>query len=587
VNQTFPPVGCQNFGVCASGITVTPNYNCETCKCNAGYGGDRCENVIPVDICASNPCTGVKSMCLPHTTGKYECICPNGAIGADCSINACLPTSCQNGGRCLTLTPVVFKCICPPGLFGYFCELRNPCAGVDCGRGYCQVMDPQTFYCVCPPDGTYGRYCMTAPGIDLCDLQITCYCHYGWGYGGETSALWPMPCDGVTCSGRGQCQYVPGQTEHFCLCDYGWTGANCETQTFCGLTPWWCKNGGDCVDNPDGTYYCNCLSNYYEERCRGYDVCQATTCSGRGKCDQELQPEVMVMKCACDNWYAGLDCSDDSPQKLVDAYGVENYLKIKALVDDKTSNNALFLTSIPFMVMQLEPPIREGLGYQIDELITHVEFEGMTLNASEVFEFFMDNSLGNCYTFGSSNINSTFSLRSTGFESGLRVRVGSTVNESLSWDEKSACTVFVHESTKTISSESINYNPIPGDLTRMVVQQETYSRLRMGSLFSMACARTPNDVNSFYTTGGYTIEACFRSCYQDMAQKMCGCMDPRYNMKTNATKCQFAQFDCCESIIPSRGDPSTWNECFCPPACDERQFNVVMTSSSIEDDCEY
>lgn len=42
--------------------------------------------------------------------------------------------------------------------------------------------------------------------------------------------------------------------------------------------------------------------------------------------------------------------------------------------------------------------------------------------------------------------------------------------------------------------------------------------------------------------------------------------------------------DCCENIIPIKGDPSRWKECFCPQACDERQFNVIMTSSSIDDD---
>lgn len=145
-------------------------------------------------------------------------------------------------------------------------------------------------------------------------LKITCYCHYGWS--GPTCytrklynfsnfiafrktflipALWPMVCDNVNCSGNGECVFVPGKTAYTCNCNYGWTGANCESethsclpcwrksmlkfnnqvlviaaQTYCGKEgSWWCKNGGDCVDNPDGTYYCNCLSNYYEERCRG------------------------------------------------------------------------------------------------------------------------------------------------------------------------------------------------------------------------------------------------------------------------------------------------------------------------------
>ncbi|GMT10923.1 hypothetical protein PFISCL1PPCAC_2220, partial [Pristionchus fissidentatus] len=357
-------------------------------------------------------------------------------------------------------------------------------------------------------------------------------------------------------------------------------------RTFCGLTPWWCQNGGHCIDRVDGTAECSCLSNYNMERCQNFDICQSTTCNGRGTCSQKTMITVVIMQCACVNWYAGLDCSDDSPQKLVDAYGVDNYLKIQSLVGNKTTNNALFLTSIPFMVMQLNTTTREYIGYQINEVITNVEFEGVALNAEDVFYFFNENSMGNCYTFGSSNTNYSFDLRSTGFESGLRVRIGAFRNETLAWDEKSAATVFVHESNKMVSSESINYNPIPGDLTRIIVSQESYSRLRVGSLFSMACARSPSDVKSFYTTGGYTIEACFRSCYQDMALRMCGCMDPRYRAPEGTKLCALTEFDCCESIIPTRGDPSTWKECFCPQACDERQYSVVMTRSAIADDCD-
>ncbi|GMR59518.1 hypothetical protein PMAYCL1PPCAC_29713, partial [Pristionchus mayeri] len=115
--------------------------------------------------------------------------------------------------------------------------------------------------------------------------------------------------------------------------------------------------------------------------------------------------------------------------------------------------------------------------------------------------------------------------------------------------------------------------------------QESFTRLRLGSLFSMACARSTEDVNSFYSSGAYTIEACFRSCYQDMAQKLCGCMDPRYNMPANARKCDLEKFDCCESIVRLHVDISSWKNCFCPPPCDERQFSVIMTSRAIADDC--
>lgn len=74
------------------------------CKCNVGFGGDRCEN--SVNECANNPCPN-HQICIPDLSVQgFYCICPKGFNGAMCDkeIAKCTDDSCY-----IPKNPVTFS----------------------------------------------------------------------------------------------------------------------------------------------------------------------------------------------------------------------------------------------------------------------------------------------------------------------------------------------------------------------------------------------------------------------------------------------------------------------------------------------
>lgn len=77
---------------------VSNHFTHETrCKCDVGYGGEKCEN--SVNECANSPCPSHKT-CIPDRTQQgYYCTCPKGFSGpmcdkemAKCHLDSCLIT---------------------------------------------------------------------------------------------------------------------------------------------------------------------------------------------------------------------------------------------------------------------------------------------------------------------------------------------------------------------------------------------------------------------------------------------------------------------------------------------------------------
>ena len=84
------------------------------------YAGPRCQFI---DQCYSNPCYGAAT-CMTNPYGKYNCYCPKGWSGKNCStdIDDCMSSilsPCHHGGTCVN-TPGSFVCQCVPGYTGNY-----------------------------------------------------------------------------------------------------------------------------------------------------------------------------------------------------------------------------------------------------------------------------------------------------------------------------------------------------------------------------------------------------------------------------------------------------------------------------------
>ena len=126
----------------------------------------------------------------------------------------------------------------------------------------------------------------------------------------------PITCNGVdagqvdvVCSGNGTCVGTDD-----CLCDEGYTGANCQNSTFkCENRdpddPLACNQHGACVGPDD----CECWFPYTgqfctdEIHCYGIHYDDLSVCSGKGDC-------TALDTCECDPDWAGSQCSNPASE---------------------------------------------------------------------------------------------------------------------------------------------------------------------------------------------------------------------------------------------------------------------------------
>lgn len=257
-------------GTCINQARVQAGQLKYTCICEPGWTSSGSDPTCSVDVDECSwpryPCSASPRVDCYNTPGSYICTgCPSGFTGNGyvcADVDECL----QNNGGC-SMYPMV-QChntlgsrlcgACPQGYQGngITCTQVNVCTQNNGGCHHLAV-------CINNPGFTgTGRECRCPPGyLGSGDGPHGCVLQQG---GTAVTAVVPSQnaCQNRPCL-HGTC-VVAGVSYH-CLCQLGYTGLHCESETNeCISNP--CLNGGTCTDQLNG-FSCSCPDYFTGMRC--------------------------------------------------------------------------------------------------------------------------------------------------------------------------------------------------------------------------------------------------------------------------------------------------------------------------------
>ncbi|CAJ0580116.1 unnamed protein product, partial [Mesorhabditis spiculigera] len=559
---------CENARLCYTDPPNCHNGNCwamvwtdssgavsyinTSCSCYAGWEGDFCDQQL--DACADDPCDG-NATCMSFGY-NFSCVCPEGMGGSDCSLELdvddpendyCSPDPCV-AGFCVNATATEnWACKCVPDAT-YPAMSNQNCSQPDYGY-YC---DPTL--CVYGSCGISTTYNETTK--EITNVTTQCYCYAGF-VGKVCNQEYDICANEAPCQNGGSCDYTWGSW--LCTCAPGWTGSNCtdiytptttettieaETST-ANTAAAGARTTTTEMATVDPGYVgtpCVCTNVSYGGKVYHGDVCQVLD-SG-GVCVDN--PDGSGFTCQCTSNFTGQYCdmAANLGVMLAQLYGNLTPEEMQEIREDLQSHPPKLQDLIPFITGPMAEDVRAALSWAYSDFFLDTAFERKGIDFDS--EFIQTNDV-------------------------LRVQEA----EYPYWVDTAGITVFVHKIGEAVFSESSRTEAVAGAFSKLFIGQTDYSRL--GGHYG-SCAKSVSDVKSYYYEGIYTIDGCYRSCYQDLLFALCNCMDPRYPFPASKPSCDIPQRSCLNDFTAKYGDdPASLPGCNCPQPCEYSQFDTAWS----------
>uniref|UniRef100_A0A7E4V225 Amiloride-sensitive sodium channel n=1 Tax=Panagrellus redivivus TaxID=6233 RepID=A0A7E4V225_PANRE len=192
--------------------------------------------------------------------------------------------------------------------------------------------------------------------------------------------------------------------------------------------------------------------------------------------------------------------------------------------------------NIMFAMAALSMEQRMLLSNTKRELVHKCSFNGQACDIDNDFLTHVDPTYGSCFTF---NYNRTVNLTSirAGPMYGLRMLVYVNASDYMPTTEATGIRLTIHDKEDFPFPDTFGYSAPTGYVSSFGLRLRKMSRLPAPYGDCVPDGKTSEYIYPEYE---YSVEGCYRSCFQQLVLKDCHCGDPRFPVPEGSHHCEAA-----------------------------------------------
>ncbi|VDD90217.1 unnamed protein product [Enterobius vermicularis] len=236
----------------------------------------------------------------------------------------------------------------------------------------------------------------------------------------------------------------------------------------------------------------------------------------------------------------------------------------------KGKENILFVTAT------LSMEARQNISTPKQELIHKCSFNGLACDIDHDFLTHVDPNFGSCFTFNHNRSQNLTSIKA-GPMYGLRMLVYVNASQYMPTTEATGVRLTIHDKEEFPFPDTFGYSAPTGTISSFGLRLRRMSRLPAPYGDCVPDGKTSDYVYQNYE---YSVEGCYRSCFQQLVLKECGCGDPRFPVPNGYTHCRpedDAARSCLEQRTSDLGGLHGSFRCRCQQPCKQSIYSVTYS----------